>query len=92
MHLTSIKVSPLKTKKYRATFSDGSHTDFGFFGAQDYTQHHDKERRARYLLRHKKDLQTHDPKRAGYLSYYILWGSSTDINANIRAYRNMFNL
>ena len=92
MHLTSIKVSPLKTKKYRATFSDGSHTDFGDSSAQDYTQHHSKERRARYLLRHKKDLLTGDPTRAGFLSYYVLWGSSTDINANIRAYRNMFNL
>jgi hypothetical protein len=33
-----VTVSPLKSKKYRATFDDGTHTDFGFAGMEDYTQ------------------------------------------------------
>jgi hypothetical protein len=40
---------------------------------QDYTQHHDAERRERYRARHQKDLKT-DQTRAGYLSFYVLWG------------------
>lgn len=90
--LVRVIVSPLKTKKWRAEFSDGSHTDFGAAGYQDYTQHHDKERRERYLTRHRKDLDTRDPTRAGFLSYYILWGPSTSLEANIRLYKKQFNM
>jgi hypothetical protein len=60
----------------RATFNidDKKHTtDFGAAGMSDYTLHHDKERRSRYITRHIKDLRTNDPTRAGYLSMYILW-------------------
>ena len=58
----------------------------------DYTLHKDKERRERYRKRHKKDLKTNDPTRAGYLSYYILWGDSTSIKKNIQDYRKRFDL
>ncbi len=58
----------------------------------DYTLHKDKERRERYRKRHLKDLKTKDPMRAGYLSYYILWGDSTNIKTNIADYRERFNL
>lgn len=92
MKLLRVVVSPLKTKKYRAEFDDGTHTDFGAAGMSDYTQHHDRERRERYRARHKKDLDTKDPKRAGYLSYYILWGDSTSLTANIADYRRRFGL
>jgi hypothetical protein len=69
------------------TFKDGTHTDFGATGMDDYTLKHDKAQRDRYRQRHKKDLETHDPKRAGYLSYYILWGDSTSIHQNVTAYQ-----
>ena len=78
--------------KWIAEFKDGTHTRFGAVGMDDYTITHDKEQRERYRTRHKKDLETHDPKRAGYLSYYILWGDSTSVLANTRAYENWFNL
>ena len=58
----------------------------------DYTITKDKEQRERYRTRHKKDLETKDPTRAGYLSYYILWGDSTGIRENIKNYKNKFNL
>jgi hypothetical protein len=76
--------------KWIAYFSDGSKTRFGAHGFEDYTQHKDSERRRLYRLRHAKDLKTNDPKRAGYLSYYILWGDSTNINENIKAYNKRF--
>jgi len=58
----------------------------------DYTLTHDAAQRDRYRTRHKKDLETHDPKRAGFLSYYILWGDSTSVHANMRTFERRFNL
>jgi hypothetical protein len=78
--------------KYIAEFKDGKRTPFGSAGMDDYTLTHSKEQRERYRTRHKKDLETNDPKRAGFLSYYILWGDSTSITANKRAYENRFNV
>jgi hypothetical protein len=78
--------------KWIAEFKDGSHTRFGAAGMDDYTKTHDKEQRERYRTRHKKDLDTHDPKRAGFLSYWLLWGESTDLHANLRAYERRFGL
>jgi hypothetical protein len=39
-----------------------------------------------------KDLETNDPRRAGFLSYYILWGNSTNIQTNIRDFKSRFNV
>lgn len=92
-----IKKSPKKDKKLRATFKDKDgkvikQTDFGAKGMSDYTIHKDKERRARYRKRHKKDLDTKDFKRAGYLSYYVLWGDSSDLDTAIKDYKKRFKL
>lgn len=88
-----VKIVPSKnfTKKYDAHFSDGTKTSFGDSTMQDYTQHGDAQRRESYRARHKKDLQTNDPTRAGYLSRYILWGNSTSLTKNIAEYKRMFN-
>ena len=91
MKLISVSVSPLKSKKYRAFFDDDTHTDFGYAGMDDYTLTHDKKQREHYRTRHKKDLETNDPTRAGFLSYYILWGDSENIHTNIRAFKKKFN-
>jgi len=58
----------------------------------DYTIHKDKDRRKRYRNRHKKDLDTKDFKRAGFLSWYVLWGDSSDLDTAIKDYKNKFNL
>jgi len=44
-----------------------------------------------YLARHKKDLDTKDFTRAGFLSYYLLWNKST-IGSAIIDYKKKFNL
>jgi len=80
------------TKKYDAHFSDGTKTSFGDSNYEDYTQHGDVERRRLYRIRHQKDLQTNDPTRASYLSFYILWGDSTSLRTNIASYRRRFNM
>tara|TARA_R100000734_G_C3315394_1_gene107322 strand:+ start:2032 stop:2319 length:288 start_codon:yes stop_codon:yes gene_type:complete len=92
----TIKPSTKPGKKLMAVFTkDGgrtSTTHFGSAGMDDYTITKDKAQRTRYRQRHKKDLQTKDPTRAGYLSYYILWGDSTSRAENIKKYKKRFNL
>jgi len=96
MKLVSVHPAHDGTHKYEAVFdNDGRKktTKFGQAGAPDYTKPpHDKERRARYITRHQKDMATGDPTRAGFLSRYLLWGESTSMMANLRAYRARFNL
>ncbi len=48
-----------------------------------YIDHGDKKKRTAFRARHKKDLETKDFKRAGYLSYFLLWGDSTSLKQNI---------
>ena len=83
-------------KKWKAVFQTDAGrektTHFGASGMQDYTQHHDKERRERYRSRHRKDLETRDPTRAGFLSWYLLWGESTSLASNLASYRQRFDL
>ena len=81
--------------KFVAVFEkDGreKHVPFGAKGMDDFTLTKSREQRDRYRTRHSKDLETLDPTRAGFLSYYILWGDSTDINQNIKSYKKMFKL
>ncbi|NDE17211.1 hypothetical protein EBZ80_20000 [bacterium] len=81
--------------KWAARFRDRTSgrvktTLFGARGYDDYTMHKDRVRRDRYRFRHMKDLRTQDPTRAGFLSFYLLWGDSTSLAANVRAYRRQF--
>ena len=89
-----ITTSDNPKKKYKAVFTkpDGKTKTihFGAKGYEDYTQHHNKQRRVLYRQRHEKDLKG-DPMRAGYLSFFILWGNSTNIQTNIRSFKNRFN-
>ncbi len=94
--LLKVIKSPKTGKKWRAVFQSDTgrekNVDFGASGMEDYTQHHDKERRERYRSRHQKDLQTKDATRAGFLSYYVLWGESTSFQQNLSSYRQRFHL
>lgn len=96
MKLVSVKPATDGKHKYTAQFlKDNGRTKttkFGAKGMDDYTLTHDKEARERYRTRHAKDLKTHDPTRAGFLSYYLLWGDSTSITDNLRTYRSRFSL
>jgi len=90
-----VKRSNKSGKKYMAVFTDSSSRrtktqHFGASGMTDYLLSKDKDRRARYRSRHKKDLQTRDPTRSGYLSWYLLWGESTSLRTNISNYKKRF--
>lgn len=84
--------SPLKTKKYQAIFNDGKKVSFGARGYLDYTQHHDKERRERYLTRHRANEDWNNPKTAGALSRWLLWGDSTSLATNVAAFNRRFGV
>ena len=95
--LLSINKSINKNKKLSAIFENKKTkrtktVHFGSAGMADYTITKDKEQRERYRKRHQKDLKTNDPTRAGYLSYYILWGDSTSRKTNIADFKKRFNL
>jgi len=92
----TIKKSDKSGKKYMAIFTRDNGRKFkryfGQAGAPDYTLTGDKERRRLYRQRHRKDLTTNDPTRAGYLSRFLLWGESKSLRENIRNYKRRFNL
>ena len=94
MKSVEIKNSTKADKKKMAIFyEDGKKiktVHFGASGMDDYTKTKDKEQRKRYRQRHAPDLKTKDPMKAGYLSYYILWGNSTSLDENIKDYKKRF--
>ena len=57
-----------------------------------YIDHKNKKKRDAYRARHKKDLDTKDFKRAGFLSMGLLWGENTSLKENIEDYKKKFNL
>lgn len=84
--------SDKRGKRFVALFEDGDYTYFGLEGGMTYIDHGDKEMRKNYIARHEVNEDWADPKKAGSLSRFILWGASTDINKNIRSYIRRFNL
>ena len=96
MKLLSVSPSSKPDKKFMASFETDTGrkktTHFGAKGMDDYTKTHDKEQRERYRTRHEKDLKSGDPTKAGFLSYYLLWGDSTSMSANIASYKKKFSL
>ena len=83
-------------KKLTAIFYDKNKkkiktTHFGQAGADDFTITNDEKQKELYRKRHAKDLKTNDYKRAGYLSYYVLWNKKT-LNESIASYIKMFKL
>ena len=82
------------SKKYEIIFEKNGKKytrKFGAAGMSDYTIHKDKERRERYISRHKKDLRTGDPMKPGYLSMYILWNKPS-VKTSLADYKRRLNV
>ena len=91
-----IKDSTRKDKKLMAIFTDDEGkkiktTHFGAKGASDFTINKDKERKERYLDRHRKRENWNSYMTAGSLSRFILWNLPT-LQGSIRDYKKRFNL
>jgi hypothetical protein len=82
MPFVTVQKSPNPIKKWRATFPNGRHVDFGLRGFSDYTIHKDHARMLRYLTRHRAREQWGPSGRytAGFWSRWFLW-SKPSINA-----------
>ena len=78
-----IKPSNKQDKKYMAIIDDKKTVHFGAAGMSDYTKHKDKERKERYLARHKINEQWNNPLTAGFYATNILWNKPT-ITESIR--------
>ena len=80
-----------KQKNPKSSLPKTKTIKFGAKGMSDFTIHKDTERRNRYINRHKKDLRTKNPMRAGYLSMYILWNKKT-FKASLADYKRRLNI
>lgn len=89
-----IESSNRKGKRYVAIFKFGSKVHFGQMLGQTYIDHGDKAKRAAYIARHGGSGRENweDPYSPGALSRWLLWGDSTSLEENIRAYRKRFDV
>jgi hypothetical protein len=96
MKLLKVVRAKNPNKKWRAEYSNGKSVEFGATNYPDYTLSKgtadDKAMRERYRSRHRNDLEVDDPVSPAYLSWFILWGDSTDMGRNIATYKRMFGL
>ena len=74
-----ISKSDNKNKKMKAVIDGKKTIHFGQAGASDMTQHKDKERKQRYIDRHKKneDWTKSGVETAGFYSKHLLWSKPT---------------
>jgi len=90
-----IKKSNKEGKKLQAKFTleNGRTrtTHFGAEGMSDYTKNRDKDRKQRYLKRHRRNENWNNPLSAGALSRWILWNKETR-GASINDFKRRFNL
>jgi len=89
-----IMVSPRLFKKYRVYLDDGTYYDFGLDNSQTYLDHHDKQIRENYRLRHlgnakEKELIENLIPSPSLFSYYLLWNTTSLID-NIEILNKMF--
>ena len=84
-----IKPSVNPLKKFDA-FIDNKKISFGANGMSDYTKHKDKDRKNRYLERHKKDNYK-NPLYPSFYSNNLLWNKPT-LNEIIKDTNNKYNL
>lgn len=99
LSLISIKKSPKKDKKYVASFCKNGRikqTHFGAKGYQNYggvgkARHLSKERKKRYIQRHKSRENWKDPTSAGALSRYVLWDKPS-FREGVASFKRRFKL
>jgi hypothetical protein len=72
-----VRRSPNPKKKWRVTFSNGTSVNFGATGYENYTEHQNLTRRARYIARHQKREHWTAMRTAGFWSRWLLWEKPT---------------
>ena len=74
-----ISKSDNKNKKMKAVIDGKKTIHFGAKGYEDFTTHKDKDRKQRYIDRHKKreDWGASGVDTAGFYSKHVLWNKDT---------------
>lgn len=95
VELLYIRKSKNPEKKWVAVFRMDNGKErrvrFGATGYLDFTIGGTRDQRKLYRIRHEGD-NLKDPTSPGSLSYFILWGSSTDMEKNIKSYKKRYNV
>jgi len=91
IQIVQVAPSTRKGKRFMAEWSDGTVTHFGDITRPSYPFHKDRDRKRKYMLRHRKDLNTGDPRRAGFMSWFILW-QFTSVDVSIRTYNRWLRM
>lgn len=95
--LVGVHPSNTKNKKLVALFNiDGKlkRVNFGSKNSKTFIDHKDPIKRENYIKRHTA-LGTedyNDPLTPASLSMHLLWGKHTDLDLNIKEYKNMYNI
>ena len=102
MKLLDIRTSTSKGKKLMAIFckctgctkckpEERKVVHFGATGYSDYTIHKDEKRRSAYRARHAtgKNAPADTPNA---LAYHLLWGDSTSLQQNIKAFKKRYGV
>lgn len=98
--MIQVKISPSTrdNKKFMAIIEDSKKktkrtVHFGQKGSSDYTINKDKERKQRYLDRHRKreDWTKKGINTAGFLSRWLLWNKPT-LEESIKDVEKRFNI
>ena len=87
-----IRPSSRKDKRFQAIFPDKSIINFGLKSGNTYIDHGDKKKRENYIKRHQVREDFNNPKSAGALSRWILWGDSSNIDKNFYDFKKKFNV
>ena len=82
--------SKRKDKRFMAIIK-GKKYHFGLRNGSTYIDHKDKTKRENYIKRHIV-RENWNLINSGSLSRYLLWGSSTSLEKNIKDYIKRFNL
>ena len=74
-----ITKSKKSNKKLDAIINGSKTVSFGQKGASDFTKHKDRDRKERYIDRHKKNenWNASGAKTAGFYSKHVLWNKPT---------------
>ena len=89
-----LRTSPKPQKKWRVTFENGTHVDFGQKGYSDFTLHKDPVRMKRYVTRHSGMGETWSRQgfhTAGFWSRWLLW-SKPSLSGAKRLLKHKFQI
>ena len=77
-------------KRYVAIFSDGQRVHFGSSNGRTYIDHHDVTKRANYIARHRVRESFNNPRSAGSLARWLLWGPFKTLDGNRKFFMKRF--